>query len=67
MPEEIDDAAYEAGKAAFSNGASLRSVVDRLLERIAVGQLAVTEDDDVKTASFALGFADALIDRLRSL
>lgn len=67
MPEKIDDTAYEAGKAAFSNGASLRTVVDRLLERIAVGQLGVTEGDDVKAASFALGFADAFIDRLRKL
>lgn len=65
MPEQIDDAAYEAGKVSFIGGVSLRVIVQSVMDRMNAADL--DRDADLKTISFALGFADALINRLRSL
>ncbi len=55
MAEKIDDASYAEGRAAFAAGASLRSIVEQCM----------ASDDDIKTFSSALGFADAVLDHIR--
>jgi len=58
MQHQIDDASYAEGRAAFTSGASLRSIVEQV---IAAGD----DEPDMKTLSGALGFFDALLDFLR--
>lgn len=56
----IIDACVEQGREAFASGAPLRSIVERLQ--------AADDDDQLDQAmSIALGFAEALVDKLRSL
>jgi hypothetical protein len=61
MPEqEIDEASYQEGRAAFSCGASLRDILEQIFK-------ADTQPDDVKVMSGALGFVDAAFDKLRGI
>lgn len=58
--DEIDDATYNDGRAAFAAGASLRSISESIR----------TADTDVEfniAMSGALGFADAALDKLRGI
>jgi hypothetical protein len=59
MSEKLDDASYNEGRAAFDTGVSLRSVVEQFLA-------AETPADEAKTLSAALGFADGLLDQVRT-
>jgi hypothetical protein len=60
MADKIDDAKYNEGRADFDNGLSLRTIA----KGIAVADTPAEED-----AAFSrlLGFADAVLDRLRSV
>lgn len=58
----IDNAAYAAGVSFFNDGGSLKSVVDRI-----ISEGGPDIDNDRKNMSFGLGFADALVERLRKL
>jgi len=64
MDEKIDDDSYNAGRALFASGASIRSIIE------AHPAAASAEDDpaavaDDKTFSTVLGFVDAMFDVLR--
>ncbi|ETR79326.1 hypothetical protein X566_01500 [Afipia sp. P52-10] len=56
----ICEASYAQGRAAFNSGASLRSIVERVV--------AADNEPSSEVAEFsrAIGFADALLDRLRN-
>ncbi|MET4199070.1 putative membrane chloride channel (bestrophin family) [Bradyrhizobium sp. LA8.1] len=56
----IDDASYQEGRAAFTAGATIRSIAEQVQTSVVAG----TFDDD-KVLSSAIGFADALLDHLR--
>ena len=58
MQEKLDEAGYREGRDAFAAGASIRSIVERC-------EASDTPLDDLKSLSAAIGFADALLDRLR--
>lgn len=66
---KVDDAAYEEGKKLFRKKRSLRSVVEPILAGPPLMTAGKTmEDMDREEAivfSRLLGFADAVIDRLR--
>lgn len=59
MPKIIDEQ-VQAGREAFDNGTSLRSVIEKVMAADVSGE---DHEDDVM--SFVIGFADALLDRLR--
>lgn len=61
MTDKIIDASYNNGRANFAVGGTLRALFARL-DAAETG----TPDDEAKAMSFALGFADALIDQLRA-
>lgn len=60
--DAFDEASYREGRADFTNGLSLRSLVEQYAAAEAQGIAHET-----KAMSRALGFADALLDKLRSL
>lgn len=55
----LDNESYEAGRAAFRAGASLRAIFEACMA-------ADTNVSELKALSGAIGFADALIDALRA-
>ena len=57
MPK-IDETQYQAGRAWCAAGNSLRSVIERV-----VG----TMHDEAAAMSFALGFADEVLDQFRGM
>lgn len=59
MPK-IDEQQYQAGRRAFDAGMSLQALIERVW-------IDGAESDEDKTMSFATGFADALLDRLRGI
>lgn len=61
MIEKIDDDSYKSGKTFFVMGGSIRSVFEK------INGAGVTSKDENKAMSFTLGFADALLDKLRKL
>lgn len=60
MTKKICETNYAQGRAAFNGGASLRSIIEHI----------VAADDnqasEMEAFSRALGFADALLDRVRN-
>lgn len=66
MPK-LDEQQYEAGRQAFSGGVSIRNVAERFSASGELPGVLEDPDDEIKTMSFAIGFADALLDMLRSL
>lgn len=56
---KIDDAEYARGRAAFEQGISLQAVVQRMLN------LPETADNEAKTFSYAIGFLDGFLDKVR--
>ena len=63
---KIDDAQYEAGKAAFFKGMTLRDLVERTQAPSDTSEgFAKFSDDEDRKMSFALGFGDGLLMLLR--
>lgn len=60
MKNDIDDASYNEGRAAFNAGASVRQIVEAFAK-------ADTDVSEAKAVSGALGFLDAAFDRLRGI
>lgn len=61
--KKLDDAAYKAGYAVYASGATLRSVIEPILARDG----ASTVEQEERDMSRALGFVDAVLDRLRGI
>lgn len=60
---KIIDKSYNAGRADFDAGMTLRGLVEKIAP--VFGNPNSTEDDNDYYGSYALGFADAALDRLR--
>lgn len=67
MTPKIDDQGYKDGGAAFRKGEMLRSLMDKMVAEMhqQMDQDKMKERENYHMSSF-LGFADALIERLRS-
>jgi len=72
--DKLDTVAYEAGRKAFNKGASLRSLVEPMMARANAEKETKTPLDWKKREaevsaemSLALGFADALCDKIRGI
>jgi len=61
--KKIDDEAYKAGGAAFAKGETLRKIVERRNDMM-YGKYDTTAED--YQSSYEIGFADALLAKLRS-
>ncbi len=62
MPEIIEEE-YQAGVASFNDGGTARNVV----QRIAAADRSNKKDADARAISFALGYIDGALNRLRAL
>lgn len=62
--KKIDDLAYKYGLSAFAKGKSLRSLVEQMIEASNVPSGDWQENEN-KYNSIMLGFADALITKIR--
>lgn len=63
--DKIDELAFGDGRSAFNSGASLRDVWEVVQHAADASDVAGLEVAEVRAMSFALGYADAFVDRVR--